>query len=88
VRQCNRGVIIDHLTKLEDGMATKATAKKSARKYSPAAGKMVETELKAMKKGQLKSGRGGKRVTNPKQAIAIGLSEARKAGMKVPPQKD
>ena len=62
-------------------MATKATAKKSARKYSPAAGKMVETELKAMKKGQLKSGRGGKRVTNPKQAIAIGLSEARKAGM-------
>lgn len=75
----------------EDGMATKATAtknhtvgKKSARKYSPAAGKIVEKEMKAMKKGQLKSGRSGKTVTNPKQAIAIGLSEARKEGMKVP----
>jgi hypothetical protein len=75
-------------------MATKTTAtknhsaaKKSARKYSPAAGKMVETEMKAMKKGQLKSGRSGQRVTNPKQAIAIGLSEARKARMKVPPPR-
>ena len=61
--------------------------KKSARKYSPAAGKMVETEMKAMKKGKLKSGRSGETVTNPKQAIAIGLSEARKAGMKVPPPR-
>jgi hypothetical protein len=69
-------------------MATKTTAAKkssSTRKYSPAAGKSVETEMKAMKKGQLKSGRSGKKVTNPKQAIAIGLSEARKAGKKVPP---
>lgn len=72
--------------------ATKTTARKSAvkkslatRKYSPAAGKSVETEMKAMKMGQLKSGRSGKKVTNPKQAIAIGLSEARKAGKKVPP---
>jgi Family of unknown function (DUF6496) len=69
----------------------KAPAKKSAkksgstRKYSPAAGKSVETEMKAMKQGKLKSGRSGKKVTNPKQAIAIGLSEARKAGKKVPP---
>jgi Family of unknown function (DUF6496) len=61
--------------------------KKSTRKYSPAAGKSVEREMKAMKKGQLKSGRGGKKVTNPKQAIAIGLSEARKAGAKVPKPK-
>jgi Family of unknown function (DUF6496) len=69
-------------------MATKKTAAKkssSTRKYSPAASKSVETEMKAMKKGQLKSGRSGKKVTNPKQAIAIGLSEARKAGKKVPP---
>lgn len=72
-------------------MPTKTTAtknhtarKKSARKYSPAAGKIVEKEMKAMKKGKLKSGRSGKTVTNPKQAIAIGLSEARKEGMKVP----
>jgi hypothetical protein len=40
-----------------------------------------------MKKGQLKSGRSGKKVTNPKQAIAIGLSKARKEGKKVPPPK-
>jgi hypothetical protein len=74
-------------------MATKKAAKKrsakgaSTRKYSPAAGKSVETEMKAMKKGQLKSGRSGKKVTNPKQAIAIGLSKARKQGKKVPTPK-
>ena len=39
-----------------------------------------------MKHGELKSGRSGKTVTNPKQAVAIGLSEARKAGAKVPPK--
>jgi hypothetical protein len=66
-------------------MATKKAAKKSStRKYSPATGKSVEREMKAMKQGKLKSGSGGK-VTNPKQAIAIGLSEVRKAGKKVPP---
>jgi hypothetical protein len=71
--------------------AKKASAKKTAakksgstRKYSPAAGRSVEREMKAMKKGELKSGRSGKKVTNPKQAIAIGLSEARKGGAKVP----
>ena len=69
-------------------MATKKTATKknsAKRKYSPAAGKSVETEMKAMKQGKLKSGRSGKKVTSRKQAIAIGLSEARKAGKKVPP---
>ena len=66
-----------------------ATAKKSStRKYGPAAGKSVEREMMAMKQGKLKSGRSGKTVTNPKQAIAIGLSEARKAGAKVPPAKN
>ena len=66
-----------------------ATAKKSSgRKYGPAAGKSVEREMKAMKQGKLKSGRSGKSVTNPRQAIAIGLSEARKAGAKVPPAKN
>jgi uncharacterized protein YcbX len=66
--------------------AKKAPAKKSStRKYSPSAGKDVEREMKAMKQGKLKSGRSGKTVTNPKQAIAIGLSEARKEGKKVPP---
>jgi hypothetical protein len=62
-----------------------ATAKKSTgRKYSPAASKSVETEMHEMKEGKLKSG-SGQKVTNPKQAIAIGLSEARKKGAKVPP---
>jgi hypothetical protein len=61
-----------------------ATKKASRRKYSPSAGKDVETEMKAMKQGKLKSGRSGKKVTNPKQAIAIGLSKARKEGKKVP----
>ena len=62
-------------------MTTKSA---SARKYSPSASKDVEREMKAMKQGKLKSGRSGKTVTNPKQAIAIGLSEARKKGEKVP----
>ncbi|MBB5342116.1 DUF6496 domain-containing protein [Tunturibacter empetritectus] len=65
--------------------AKNAAKKSSTRKYSPSASKNVETEMREMKKGTLKSGRSGKKVTNPKQAIAIGLSEARKAGKKVPP---
>jgi Family of unknown function (DUF6496) len=65
--------------------AKKAAKKSSTRKYSPSASKSVETEMREMKKGTLKSGRSSKKVTNPKQAIAIGLSEARKAGKKVPP---
>jgi hypothetical protein len=65
-----------------------ATQKKSStRKYGPAASAHVEEEMKEMKQGKLTSGRSGKKVTNPKQAIAIGLSEARKAGAKVPRRK-
>ncbi|WP_035347552.1 DUF6496 domain-containing protein [Edaphobacter aggregans] len=64
---------------------SKKTAKKSSRKYSPSAGKNVEREMHEMKRGKLKSGRSGKKVTSRKQAIAIGLSEARKEGKKVPP---
>jgi Family of unknown function (DUF6496) len=63
-------------------MATKK--KSSGRKYSPKASKSVEREMHAMKKGKLKSGRSKKKVTSRKQAIAIGLSEARKSGAKVP----
>ena len=59
-------------------------AAKKATKYGPEAGAAVERELDAMKAGKLKSG-GGEKVTNPKQAIAIALSEARRAGAKVPP---
>lgn len=63
-----------------------ATAKKaSPTKYGPAAGKSVEREIKAMKAGTLESGRSHQKVTNPRQAIAIGLSEARKGGARMPP---
>src|SRR5689334_19755363 len=53
-------------------------------KYSRKAGEKAKEEMHEMKEGKLKSGRSGKKVTNPKQAIAIGLSEARKEGAKVP----
>ena len=60
-----------------------------ARKYSKSAGKDVERAVKREKKGKLKSGKGGKggTVKSRKQAIAIGLSEARKKGKKVPAKK-
>ena len=56
-------------------------------KYSKKAGKKVEKVMHEKKKGTLKSGRSGKKVTSRKQAIAIGLSEARKEGAKVPKKK-
>jgi len=55
-------------------------------KYSKKAGEKVEKVMHEKKKGTLKSG-SGKKVTSKKQAIAIGLSEARKAGAKVPKKK-
>jgi hypothetical protein len=54
------------------------------RKYGKAASKRVESAMRRRKKGTLRSGRSGKRVKSRKQAIAIGLSEARKKGAKVP----
>jgi hypothetical protein len=67
-------------------MTTKKTTAKRAskRKYSKSAGKSVETEMKARKEGKLRNGKNGEKVTSKKQAIAIGLSKARKAGKKVP----
>ncbi len=60
-----------------------------ARKYSLSASKDVEREMHKFKRGKLKSGKGGKggTVKSRKQAIAIGLSEARKEGKKVPKKK-
>ena len=55
-----------------------------ARRYSKSASKDVQRAMHKKKRGRLKSGRSGKRVTSRKQAIAIGLSEARKKGKKVP----
>ena len=57
-----------------------------ARKYSKKASKKVEKVMEERKKGTLRSG-SGQKVTSKKQAIAIGLSEARKAGAKVPKKK-
>lgn len=56
-------------------------------KYGPKAGKKVEKAMHEMHEGKLKSGRSHKKVTSRKQAIAIGLSEAREKGTKVPEKK-
>ena len=91
LQRCNQSEAATLSLREVNAMATakktagnKAAAKKSSdRKYSPAASKSVKREMKAMKEGKLESG-SGEKVTNPKQAIAIGLSEARRAGAKVP----
>lgn len=64
-----------------------ARKKPSGRKYGKKAQSKVERAMRERKRGTLRSGRSGKRVTSRKQAIAIGLSEARKAGAKVPKKK-
>lgn len=58
-----------------------------ARKYGRKTGKKVRKVMREYKRGKLKSGRSGRRVKSRKQAIAIGLSEARREGDKVPPPK-
>jgi len=57
------------------------------RKYSEKAQKTVRDVMHEYKEGELKSGKSGKKVTSRKQAVAIGLSEARKKGAKVPAKK-
>jgi hypothetical protein len=66
-----------------------AKKKSSARKYGTGAQKTVASAMRRRKRGTLRSGRGGKggKVTSRKQAVAIGLSEARKKGGKVPRKK-
>jgi hypothetical protein len=63
-------------------------AKRRKRRYSPSAGRDVENEMRRYNRGTAKSGKGGKggKVKTRKQAIAIGLSKARKKGKKVPRQ--
>ncbi len=66
--------------------AKKVSAKKpTSRKYGPQASEGVREEMHEMKRGELTIGKSGKKVTNPKQAIAIGLAKARREGAKVPP---
>jgi hypothetical protein len=74
------GVVPSEIS-LEDSMA-----KRRKRKYSRGAGREVEKEMRRYKRGSAKSGRGGRggKVKSRKQAIAIGLSKARKKGKKVP----
>jgi hypothetical protein len=64
-----------------------AAKKSSAKKYGKGAGDKVAKTMHERKAGTLKSGSSGKKVTSKKQAIAIGLSEARRAGKKVPPKE-
>jgi len=68
---------------------TSSSKKKSTAKYGKAAGRSVESAVRREKKGTLRSGKGGKGgiVKSRKQAIAIGLSEAREKGAKVPEKK-
>jgi len=66
-----------------------SSRKQSGRKYVKAAGKTVASAMRRKKSGTLRSGKGGKggKVTSRMQAIAIGLSEAREKGAKVPEKK-
>lgn len=58
-----------------------------ARKYGPKAQRAVKRAMSERKRGKLRSGQSGKKVTSRKQAVAIGLSKARRAGAKVPRRK-
>ena len=73
---------------MADSTSTARTRTRS-RKYGEKAGEKVERAMHEMKHGTLRSGRSNKKVADRKQAIAIGLSEARRAGGKVPrPRKN
>jgi hypothetical protein len=69
---------------LHGPIVTVAAKEESMAKYGKKASEKVERAMRERKRGTLKSGRSGKRVRSRKQAIAIGLSEARRAGAKVP----
>ena len=68
-------------------MATRKRRAPGKRRYGAKASSKVKRAMHEMKRGELHSGRSGKKVTSRKQAIAIGLSEARRAGGKVPKQR-
>ena len=68
-------------------MAARKSRAGSRRRYGKKASEKVHRAMREMKSGTLRSGRSGKKVTSRKQAIAIGLSEARRAGGKVPAQR-
>jgi hypothetical protein len=68
-------------------MAAKKKTSSGKRKYGAGAGKKVGEKMHEAKRGSLRSGSSGAKVKSKKQAIAIGLSEARREGKKVPPKK-
>jgi hypothetical protein len=63
------------------------TSAKKTRRYGKAASTKVESAMKERKRGTLRSGSSGKKVTSRKQAVAIGLSQARRTGAKVPKKR-
>ena len=64
-----------------------AKKKRSTRRYGKKASRKVARAMRERKRGTLRSGRSGKKVTSRKQAVAIGLSEARRSGAKVPARR-
>lgn len=70
-----------------DLLITSEWRSRMARRYSKASGRKVKKAMHEMKHGTLRSGRSGQKVKSRKQAIAIGLSEARSEGKKVPKKK-
>ena len=80
----------DYLRKGRSGVTeseVRALVEQAVAKYGKKAQESVKKAMHKKKRGKLKSGRSGKKVKSRKQAIAIGLSEARKKGAKVPPKK-
>ena len=75
-------------TKSSRSSSKRGGSRKSTRRYGKAASKSVRSAMSRRKRGTLRSGKGGRagKVKSRKQAIAIGLSEARKKGAKVPPR--
>ena len=71
-------------TRRIDAVPMEFVMKKSSRRYGAKAGEKVERAMHEMKRGELRSGKSGKKVRSRKQAIAIRLSEARREGGKVP----
>jgi hypothetical protein len=81
-------VTAQHVTLTDRRVAqTQGEGRMAKKKYSRKASKKVERAMHERKRGTLRSGRSGKKVISRKQAIAIGLSQARKAGARVPRKK-
>jgi hypothetical protein len=74
-------------TKKHSSRSKSSSRKSSSRKYGPKAQRKIGKVMHEYGEGKLRSGRSGKKVTSQKQAVAIGISEARREGDKVPRRK-